>query len=128
MSILPPLKSHDVTMIWEAPESIHLAAFVALMPPPICNPSGQVFSASNAASSFPLPSFITWPPFRLSIRYFSANQEGGFSEMKLVRSEFVWLSLIELPTICFTLPLCRSMHGLNMSSSYVLTKLGSSFG
>jgi len=106
-------------MTWEAPALIQLEAFETFMPPPICKPPGQALSASSAASSFPFPSLMMWPPHRLSRRYFLENQAGGFSDIKLVRSELGWLSFIELPTICFTLPLCRSMHGLNTCLFYL---------
>ena len=127
-SSLPSRNSHEVTITCDAPASIHSAALSAVTPPPTCSPPGQAASASRAASSLPLPSLITWPPRRLSRRYSSANQAGGFSETKWVRSAFGWLSSMEPPTICFTLPSCRSMHGLNTRRAYGRLAKRSSLG
>ena len=115
-------------MTCDAPALIHSAALSAVTPPPICSPPGQAPSASRAASSLPWPSLITWPPHRSSRRYNRANQAGGLPETKLVRSESGWLSSTEPPTICLTLPSCRSMHGLNTGAVYGWVCRGSSSG
>src|SRR5579859_6212455 len=83
------------------------------MPPPICMPPGKAASAGRAWLSFPGPSMMTWPPLSPSRLYNPANHAAGFSETKFVRKSAGAPSVP--PTICFTLPSCRSMQGRNMA-------------
>lgn len=57
--------SHEVTMTWLAPASIHEAALSIVTPPPSCIPFGQAERAAWAASLLPGPSWMMCPPVRL---------------------------------------------------------------
>lgn len=103
----------EVTITWLAPAEIHSFAFPGVMPPPTWRPPGHAARASRAARSLPGPSLITWPPCRPSLRYKSAYHAAPRSETKLVRREAP-SCVREPPTICFTRPSCKSMHGLNL--------------
>ena len=92
---------------------IHSSAFPGVMPPPTWRPPGHAARASRAARLLPGPSLITWPPCRPSLRYKSAYHAAPRSETKLVRREAP-SCVREPPTICFTRPSCKSMHGLNL--------------
>ena len=93
----------EVTMTWLAPASSHSRALPAWIPPPSCMPPGQVASASRAASSFPGPSLMMWPPVRPSERNFSANHADDRVETKFSRGPAPSSRRLP-PTICFTLP------------------------
>ena len=71
----------------------------------------QSFAGSRLV---PGPSWMTWPPLSPSLRYSSAYHPLDRSETKFVSGSGP-SSLRLPPTICLTLPWCRSMQGLNMS-------------
>ncbi len=65
------------------------------------------------ASVFPFPSMITCPPVNLSVLYISAKLAAGLSVSKFVPRSSLSVSFKVDPTICFTCPEWRSMHGRN---------------
>ena len=86
----PPGKRYEVTITLLAPASIQKLALFSFIPPPIWRLSegrsfqsrhrgnkrgkpGHVVNASKAASSFPGPSFMIWPPSRPCCLYRRAN-------------------------------------------------------
>src|SRR5207247_8565142 len=65
-------------------------------------------------------------PFNPSRLYNAAYQAAGRSETKLVRSPSVSNPNVP-PTICFTFPSCKSIHGRNICSKLGFTNQSAKF-
>jgi len=95
---------------------------------------GHALRASRAASSFPGPNLITCPPSRLWVLYRVAKSpavrlkendqlDWGKNKCTHLATKFVfkplgfWSESVP-PTICFTWPLCKSMHGRNRARCF----------
>lgn len=87
-----------------APLSIHFPALSPLTPPPTCNPPLHSATDRVAASSFPGPSIITWPPSNRFSLYSLAKCSAGRGDMKFVFNVSGEEEDSVPPMICFTAP------------------------